>query len=193
VQGALLVHVIASFLRAVPNIVDNFVFYLLVLCRWTYLCTTFNTGFLTLRVFLLGYFYNSSWQSANSPAAVCSSCSVALSVTQLITFKMLCRVVFITPEIFPSCLLPSLTGHNNKRLFRSTRARKASSNTDVASGEGRRVTQPLRAAETKERQNKYFQLKEKGLLRSTNLNYSARYNGINVISLSCKSYCGRSL
>lgn len=158
-QGALLVHEIASFLRAVPNIVDNFVFCVLVLRRWTYLCTAFSMDFLTLGIFLLGDFYNSSWQSANLPAAVCSSCSGALSVTQLITFKMLCRVVFITPEIFSSCLLPCLTGHNNKR---STRARKASSNTAVrvASGEGRRVMQPFRTAETKERQNKHFQLKK---------------------------------
>ena len=156
-QATLLVHEIAIFLRAVPNIFDNFVFYVLVLRRWTYLCTAFSMDFLTLKIFLLGGFYNSSWQSANSPAAVCSSCSGALSVTQLITFKMLCRVVFITPEIFPSCLLPSLTGHNNKRLFRSTRAGKASSDTDVSSGEERRVMLPLRTAETKERQNKHFQ------------------------------------
>lgn len=154
-QGTLLVHVIASSRRAV-NIVDNFVFYLLVYRSWTYWCTAFSTGFLNLRIFLLEDFYNSSWQSANSPAALCSSCYGASSVTQVITFKMLCRVVFITLEIFPSCLLPSPTGHHNKRLFRSTRAKKASSNIDVASGEGRRVMQPLRTAETKELQNKQF-------------------------------------
>jgi hypothetical protein len=156
-QGTLLVHVIANFRRAVLNIVDNFVFYVLVLHRWTYWCRAFSTGFLTLRIFLLGDFNNSSWQSANSPAEVCCSCYGALSVTQVITFKMLCRVVFIMPEIFPSCLLPSPTCHHNKRLFRCTRARKSSSNTAVASGEGRRVMQPLRTAETKERQNKHFQ------------------------------------
>jgi hypothetical protein len=85
---------------------------------------------------------------------------------------------------------PLPTGHHNNRLFRFTRARKASSNIGTSrgkeGGEGKLLSCP---GPHSPKSGNIDILSEKNyFLRSTNLNYWAWYVGMNVIFLFYKLY-----